>query len=227
MSPKPIIVERAAVSVDVACFSLRGGALTILLVERRADPFAGAWALPGGVVGERETLEGAARRILGERTGLAPAYLEQLYTFDDPDRDPRGRTLSIAHYALLPPDEADAPRPGRDVGEVRWATIDALPPLAFDHGRIAAYARRRLAQKLAYAPLAFVLLPEQFTLGDLRLVHEAIEGRAYSHLSNFQTLMRSRWDLLRVPGALDRRTKRPAQLYRYGGALAIDGPPSE
>ena len=109
---------------------------------------------------------------------------------------------------------------------LRWAAA-ALPPLAFDHGRIAAYARRRLAQKIVYTPLAFRLLPEKFTLTDLRLVHEAIEGRRYTHLSNFQTLMRSRWDLVRVPGEFDRRSRRPAQLYRYGGPLDVPGPPYE
>lgn len=218
-------IERVAVAVDVACFALREGRLAILLVQRREEPFSGAWALPGGVVRGRETLGDAATRLLAERTGLRVAYLEQLYTFDDPDRDPRGRTLSVAHYALLPRAEAFAPQAGRGVGALRWAPADDLPPLAFDHARIAAYARQRLAQKIAYAPLAFLLLPEQFTMADLRHVHEAIEGRPYTHLSNFQTLMRSRWDLLRVPGALDRRTKRPAQLYRYGGPLAVSGPP--
>jgi 8-oxo-dGTP diphosphatase len=220
-------IDRVAVSVDVACFALRDGVLALLLVQRQAEPFAGSWALPGGVVQGREALDAAAGRILAERTGLTVAYLEQLYTFGDPDRDPRGRTLSVAYYALLPLAAEVAPQPGRGVEALRWAPVDDLPPLAFDHARIAAYARQRLAQKVAYAPLAFLLLPEQFTMADLRHVHEAIEGRPYTHLSNFQTLMRARWDLLRVPGALDRRTKRPAQLYRYAGPLAISGPPEE
>jgi 8-oxo-dGTP diphosphatase len=211
-------IERLAVSVDVACFALREGALSLLLVRREREPFAGQWALPGGIVRAREALDDAATRTLAERAGLAVAYLEQLYTFGDPDRDPRGRTLSVAYLALLPPDAAtSAAQPGRAIGAVEWADADTLPPLAFDHDAIAAYARRRLAQKLSYSPLAFSLLPEKFTMADLRRVHEAIEGRRYTHLSNFQTLMRSRWDLLRVPGEFDRRSKRPAQLYRYGG----------
>ena len=108
---------------------------------------------------------------------------------------------------------------------IAWVPVDDLPPLAFDHTRIAAYARQRLAQKLSYAPLAFLLLPEHFTMADLRRVHEAIEGRAYTHLSNFQTLMRSRWQIVAVPGEFDRRSKRPAQRYRYGGPLEIAGAP--
>jgi 8-oxo-dGTP diphosphatase len=221
-------IDRVAIAVDVACFALRAGTLRLLLVRRQAEPFAGEWALPGGVLRGREPLEAAARRILDERTGLSVAYLEQLYTFGKPDRDPRGRTLSVAYYALLPPTAAaETARPGRAVGELQWAEADDLPPLAFDHGRIAAYARQRLAQKLSYSPLAFYLLPEKFTMADLRRVHEAIEGRRYTHLSNFQTLMRTRWDLLRVPGEFDRTSKRPAQRYRYGGALDVPGPPDE
>ena len=218
-------VERVAVAVDVACFALREGRLTVLLVQREADPFAGAWALPGGIVRGRERLGAAATRLLQERVGLSASYQEQLYTFDDPDRDPRGRTLSVAYYAILSPTGDDAAQAGRAVGALDWRAVDDLPPLAFDHGRIIAYARRRLAQKIAYAPLAFLFLPDHFTIGDLRRIHEAIEGREYTHLSNFQTLMRSRWDLLRVPGEFDRRSKRPAQRYRYGGPLDITGGP--
>lgn len=221
-------IDRVAVSVDIVCFAFRAETLQLLLVRRQTAPYAGSWALPGGIVQSRETLEDAARRILAERTGLSVAYLEQLYTFGDPERDPRGRTLSVAYYALLPPTALPtAAQPGRGVDALQWADAAAPPALAFDHGRIAAYARQRLAQKLAYTPLAFYLLPEKFTMADLRRVHEAIEGRAYTHLSNFQTLMRSRWDLLRVPGEVDRRSKRPAQLYRYGGPLDIPGPPEE
>jgi 8-oxo-dGTP diphosphatase len=219
-------LERVAVSVDVACFALDVGTLKLLVVQRRKEPFSGAWALPGGIVGPRERLASAAQRLLLERTGMAGTYLEQLYTFDEPDRDPRGRTLSVAYFALLPtmPD-GHAIKPGRMVDAGTWHSADALPTLAFDHGAIAAYARQRLAQKITYVPLAFHLLPEKFTMADLRHVHEAIEGRRYPHASNFQTLMRSRWALERVPGELDRRTKRPAQQYRYVGLQTVGGSP--
>jgi 8-oxo-dGTP diphosphatase len=218
------MIERVALAVDVACFALAAGRLELLLVRRDQPPFAGAWALPGGVVRADEPLDAAARRVLAERTGLVAdtAYLEQLYTFGDPGRDPRGRTVSVAHYALL----ASAPpaRRGRGVGALAWRPIDLLPELAFDHGRIAAYARWRLAQKITYAPLAFQVLPESFTLGDLRAVHEAIEGRVYDP-SNFARQMLARWDLAPLPGARDRRTRRPARLYRYIGRREIAGPP--
>src|SRR5688572_25555323 len=136
-------VQRVALAVDVACFALRDGVLELLLVRRSAEPFAGMWALPGGVVGADEPLDGAARRVLADRTGVWGAYLEQLYTFGDPGRDPRGRTVSVAYYALLP-GEPPAPRAGRDVEGLAWYPAMALPPLAFDHGQIAEYARWRL-----------------------------------------------------------------------------------
>ena len=228
------MIERVALAVDVACFALAGGQLRLLLVRRADEPFAGLWALPGGAVRADEPLDTAAARILAERTGVGEAgpggsaagdtYLEQLYTFGEPGRDPRGRTVSVAYYALLPGGEWP-PAAGRGVGVAAWRPTDQLPPLAFDHGRIAAYARWRLAQKVTYTPLAFQVLPEQFTLGDLRAVHEAIEGRSYDP-SNFQRQMLARWELAPVPGARDRRTRRPARVYRYLGRREIAGGPA-
>jgi 8-oxo-dGTP diphosphatase len=217
-------MQRVVLSVDVACFALDGPQLRLLLVQRSEPPFEATWALPGGAVQPDEPLDGAAARLLAERTGVGGTYLEQLYTFGDPGRDPRGRTLSVAYYALL--NSAEQPlRVGRGVREVGWWPIDGLPLLAFDHGRIAAYARWRLAQKLTYAPLAFHVLPEPFTLGDLRSLYEAVDGRRYDP-SNFQKQMLARWDLAPVPGARDRRTRRPARLYRYIGPRDIAGPPA-
>jgi 8-oxo-dGTP diphosphatase len=218
-------VQRVALAVDVACFTLREGALEVLLVRRRTDPFAGMWALPGGVVAADEPLDDAARRVLAERTGVWGAYLEQLYTFGEPGRDPRGRTVSVAYYALLP-GEPPSPRSGRDVAAAAWHPATALPPLAFDHGRIAEYARWRLRQKIDYTPLAFHILPETFTLADLRRVYETVHGQAFDP-SNFARQMLARWDLAPVPGIRDRRTKRPARLYRYIGPQQIAGPPAE
>lgn len=218
--------ERVVLAVDVACFALRADGLAVLLVRRAAEPFAGQWALPGAAIRPSERLEDGAARALAERTGIAGTYVEQLYTFGDPGRDPRGRAVSVAYYALLPHGACPDLRVGRAVGEVAWHAAERLPPLAFDHARIATYARQRLAQKLTYAPLAFAVLPETFTMGDLRAVHEAVDGRAYDP-SNFVKQMLGRWDLAPVPGARDRRTRRPARVYRYIGPRAIPGPPPE
>src|SRR5579859_336945 len=221
------LLERATVSVDVVCFAHTGEALSVLLVRRAEAPFAGAWALPGGAVRPRETLDAAASRLLAERTGVRGAYLEQLYTFGDPGRDPRGRTLSVAYFALLPAADGQPLRRGRGVRELGWFAVDALPaPLGFDHGRIIAYARWRLAQKLTYTPLAFAVLPATFTLGDLRALHQAVDGRRYDP-SNFQKQMLARWDLAPVSGVKDHRTRRPARLFRYTGPHEIAGPPED
>jgi 8-oxo-dGTP diphosphatase len=217
-------MQRVVLSVDVVCFALERDQLSVLLVKRAEPPFAEMWALPGGAVETDEALDAAAARLLAQRTAACGTYLEQLYTFGDPGRDPRGRTVSVTYFGLLNAARLEPLRAGRGVREVAWFAADSLPPLAFDHGRIAAYARRRLAQKLTYTPLAFHVLPETFTLGDLRTLHEAVEGRHYDP-SNFPKQMLGRWDLAPVPGARDRRSRRPARLYRYVGPRDIAGPP--
>ena len=218
-------------TVDITCFALVGCELQVLLVRRLDEPFAGSWALPGGAVEPDEPFDDAAQRILIATTGLWGLYLEQLYTFGDPGRDPRGRAVSVAYYAIVPPADGagrriGAPaRPGPSVADAAWFPVSALPgPLAFDHGRIVAYARWRLAQKILYSPLAFYLLPDRFTMADLRAVYEAIVGQRYDP-SNFARQMLARWDLAPVPGARDRRTRRPARVYRYIGPREITGSP--
>jgi 8-oxo-dGTP diphosphatase len=111
------------------------------------------------------------------------------------------------------------------VAAAAWHPVDALPPLAFDHGGIAGYANWRLKQKIDYTPLAFHVLPETFTMADLRRVYEAVHGQVFDP-SNFNRQMLARWDLAPVPGARDRRTRRPARLYRYIGPRQIPGPPA-
>jgi 8-oxo-dGTP diphosphatase len=220
-------VERVVLAVDVVCLALRAHGLYVLLGQREDEPFAGYWALPGGVLLPQESLDEAAARLLEERTGLHRAgYLEQLYTFGDVDRDPRGRTVSVAYYLVLPRGEY-AIRAGRGMLAVDWHRLDdlPLPTLAFDHAAIVRYARARLSQKIEYTPLAFSILPETFTMGDLRAVHEAVLGQDL-HPSNFVRQMMARWDLAPVPGERDRRTRRPARLYRYIGAREIAGPPN-
>ena len=217
-------------TVDIGCFALSDRELRLLLVRRLDEPFAGTWALPGGAVGAEEPLEDAAQRVLHQTTGLWGLYLEQLYTFGDPGRDPRGRNISVAHYAILPPGAAGgwprvAVRRGSGVAEAAWFPVDQLPgPLAFDHGRIASYARWRLAQKILYTPLAFFLLPESFTMADLRAVYETVVGERYDP-SNFTRQMMARWDLAPVPGTRDRRSRRPARLFHYIGPREIPGGP--
>ena len=138
--------EWPAIAVDIVIVLPPGHGFQVLLVKRRKPPFAGFWALPGGFVERRETLEAAARRELGEETGAEPVHLEQLHTFGDPDRDPRGWTISVAYLSVVNHDQARTWRvqAGSDAQEVGWFDLEDPPPLAFDHAQILACARRRL-----------------------------------------------------------------------------------
>ena len=166
-----------AVAVDCAVFGFEEEAgLQILLIERGGEPFAGRWALPGGFVEPDEALDAAALRELSEETAVSDVYLEQLYTFGAPGRDPRGRVISVAYYALVR--EADhAPRAGSDARRARWFPASRPPPLAFDHAEILATALRRLQGKVRYEPIGFELLPTKFTLSQLQRLYEVVLDR--------------------------------------------------
>lgn len=201
----------AKVTVDVVMFTIRDERLQVLLVRRGIPPFAGQWAIPGGFVLEGESLDAAAARELQEETGVRDVYLEQLYTFGDPGRDPRGRVVTVAYFALIRSDQELAA--GTDAAEARWWPADAPPPLAFDHDRILAYAIERLRNKLEYTTVGFQLLPERFTLGALQAVYEAVLGRPLDK-RNFRRKLEL-LDIL-VPLAEHRTAgrARPARLYR-------------
>jgi 8-oxo-dGTP diphosphatase len=203
------------ISVDVVIFTIRDGALHVLLVRRGVAPFAGRHAIPGGFVDEEESLEAAARRELAEETGVRDVYLEQLYSFGDPGRDPRGRVVTVAYFALIAADRAPL-KAGSDAAEARWFPVAARPPLAFDHGRILDYALERLRNKLEYTTVGFQLLPDKFTLSELQAVYEAILARRLDK-RNF----RRKIALLRIVTPLRewRRTgRKPARLYRFSAA---------
>ncbi|TPX00808.1 NUDIX hydrolase, partial [Schumannella luteola] len=149
--------------------------LSIPLVRRTRDPFEGRWSLPGGAADATESLAATAARKLAETTGLAPAYLEQLYCFGAPDRSPSGRVVSVVYWALVRADEAELAAEGENV---RWFAADELPQLAFDHNLIVDYALWRLRTKLEYAAIAHAFLGPTFTLAELRQVHEIVLQRA-------------------------------------------------
>ena len=151
-----------ATSVDVVMFTLRADDLQVLLVRRKHAPFEGRWAIPGGFVEADESLEAAARRELKEETGVRDVYVEQLYTFGDPKRDPRGRVVTVAYLALVP--APLAVQAGDDASDVRWWSVYKLPSLAFDHAKILQYALQRLRYKLEYTAAGFQLLPPSFSV---------------------------------------------------------------
>lgn len=166
---------RPALTVDnvVFGFAPETPELQILLIQRSIEPFLGAWALPGGFLRSGESLEQAARRELGEEAGLSKVYLEQLYTFDDLERDPRERIISVAYYALVKLAEHQA-QAATDAADARWFRLSACPRLAFDHQRIVETALNRLRGKVRYEPIGFELLPRKFSLHQLQTLYQTI-----------------------------------------------------
>lgn len=132
--------ERPSVAVDIVLLAWRHNGLNVLLIQRHHEPFKGHWALPGGFVGVDESLEEAATRELAEETGIEQVILSQLHTYGDPQRDPRGRVISVAYWGMLTGDLGNAARGGDDAVEARWWPVAELPPLAFDHDIIVADA---------------------------------------------------------------------------------------
>ena len=207
-----------ALTTDIALFTLREGALHLLLVQRGIAPFKGQWALPGGFVVEGEDLETCARRELAEEAAVDGVYLEQLYTFGAPDRDPRGRIVTVAYFGLVPSEKLH-PEGGSDAQRAAWHPADALPALAFDHAQIVALARQRLTAKLDYTTLAFQFLPATFTLSDAQAVYEAVRGEALDK-RNFRKHVLGTGHL--VPTGEKRRgVGRPAALYKLADPTTV------
>lgn len=196
------------VATDVVLFTARAEDLAVLLIHRAQAPFGGHWALPGGWLAADEAPEAAARRWLDEASGLREPYLEQLYTFGRPDRDPRGRVLSVAHLALLRW-QSVAPLPV----EAAWWPTRALPALALDHGEIVATALCRLAAKLEYSTIALQLMPERFTLSRLQTVYEMILGSPLDK-RNFRKRMQALRCIEPTGESWRGGNHRPARLYR-------------
>ena len=218
---------RPAVTVDIAVFTISESELQVLLIRRNEHPYRDRWALPGGFVrvgdafdDQGEDLDQAAARELREETGLPDGaiFFEQLYTFGEAYRDPRTRVITVAYYALIPPQLAPSVHAGSDAKEAAWHALRELKAkqLAFDHASILDTALRRLRGKLDYSTIAFQLVPESFSIAELRAVHEIIEGNPLDP-GNF----RRRFNRLLEDGAVvvapgKRLTgSRPAKLYRF------------
>ena len=213
------------VTVDVVCLTVRDGAFSVLLVERGEGAESGRWALPGGFVHPDEDLETAARRELEEETGVrAPALLEQLASYGAPDRDPRGRVVSVAHLAIAP-DLGEAVG-GSDAAAAAWVPVDTAGRrrLAFDHRTILRDGVARARAKLEWSVVATSFCPPEFTIADLRGVYEAVWGRRLDP-ANFHRKVTGAKDFVVPLGrTAERGPGRPAQLYRSGSATRIHPP---
>ena len=225
----PARYRRPSLAVDVALLTIRDGALWTLVARRAAPPWKGAWALPGVFVRIDEGLDVAAARALATKVGLDDVFTEQLYTFGDPQRDPRTRVVSVAYYALVEPAALDRTASGADTRLARvgvpWpgetgGPVDALDadgsglPLAFDHAGILGMAVKRIRGKLDYAPIGFEMLPEQFSLRDLRLVHEAVLGRRLNK-DSFRRRVLDRGLVVPTGRRAGGVGHRPPELYRF------------
>lgn len=204
---------RPALTVDCVIFGFDEGELKVLLIQRGQPPFKGKWALPGGFVEMRETLDEAARRELAEETGLHDVFLEQLYTFGAVDRDPRERVVSVAYYALVPLGRHTI-RAASDARSAAWFCASDLPSLAFDHDQILATAIERLRGKVRYQPIGFELLPERFTLSQLQHLYEVILERPLDK-RNFRKKVLGTGLLVELDEVEQDVAHRAARLYRF------------
>ncbi len=221
------------VGVDNVIFSVdtTQNRLLVLLIMRHQEPFLNFWGLPGTLVREGESLEDAAYRILAEKIHVKNLYLEQLYTFGGPNRDPREATdsygvryLSVSYFALARFEEAELIA---DLTGLAWYPVKQVPQLAFDHNEIIAYGHRRLRNKLEYSPVAFEVLPEMFTLNDLYQLYTTVLGDNFSDYSNFRARLLKLGFLDDTGTKVSRGAGRPASLYRFDAeafALLKDKP---
>ncbi|MFE6509045.1 NUDIX domain-containing protein [Nocardioides sp. NPDC057767] len=216
-----------AVTVDLVVLTVRDDALCALVVRRGIEPFAGAWALPGGFVLEDEGLEEAAARELAEETGLRPGsvHVEQLATYGSPGRDPRARVVTVAYLALAP--DLPVPAAGSDAADAQWCRVDALlagDGLAFDHAEILRDGVERARSKLEYSPLGAAFCAEEFTVAELRRVYEIVWGERLDP-RNFHRKVTKTEAFLEPTGATTTRDGgRPAQLFRRGSAEHLHPP---
>lgn len=203
--------ERPSVTVDVILFTVQGNDLKVLLVKRDVEPFKDMWAIPGGFVRIEESLEEAAKRELLEETNVKDVYLEQLYTFGSPKRDPRTRVITVAYFALVNAEKFKL-KASTDVKDVAWFSMYGLPEIAFDHKNILDYALKRIRWKLAYTTVAFSLLPEKFTLTQLQSIYEIIFNKKFDK-RNFRKKIKALNLVKEMPEFKEDVAHRPPKLY--------------
>jgi 8-oxo-dGTP diphosphatase len=202
------------VSVDAVVFGYdHDEGVSVLLIKRKYEPFQKFWALPGGLVKNEESLEQAVSRELKEEAGIDVNYLEQLYSFGKPDRDPRNRVVSVAYYGLVRPKDYQISAQ-TDAEDVAWFNIKKLPKLAFDHKHIVDTAIKRLQGKIAYEPIGFELLDKKFPFSDLEKLYQALLGRDLDR-RNFKKKLIGYGFLEELNESLQRSAGRPARLFQF------------
>jgi 8-oxo-dGTP diphosphatase len=204
---------RPSVTVDLVIFTIVDDDLKVLLIRRGNEPYQGLWALPGGFVGIDESLEEAAARELQEEVGVRNVYLEQLYTFGEPERDPRGRVISVSYFALVDA-ERQTIAAASDAADARWHSVFKPPRLAFDHRKILDYAVWRLRNKIEWTTVGYELLAKKFTLSELQRVYEIILQRPVDK-RNFRKKILLQGQIRELNETRSDGAHRPAKLYSF------------
>jgi len=211
--------QNIQVAVDAIVFGYsKENEVSVLLIKRKYEPFQGQWAIPGGFVKDEESLEAAVERELMEETGVKINYLEQLYTFGDPDRDPRRRILAVAYFGLVKSTQFEKLKASTDAEEAEWFNIKKLPKLAFDHKKILQIAIERLRSKIKYQPIGFELLDKKFPFSDLEHLYTTLLDRPIDR-RNFKKKISH----LKILDELPEKAKstgagRPGNLFQFNKA---------
>lgn len=210
------MTQNIQVAVDAIVFGYsKDEGVSILLIKRKYDPYKGSWAIPGGFVLDDESLENAVARELQEETGVKINYLEQLYTFGNPDRDPRTRILSVAYFGLVKSNQFEKLKATTDAEAAEWFNFKHLPKLAFDHKKILSVAIERLRGKIVYQPIGFELLDKKFPFSDLEQLYSTLLDRPVDR-RNFKKKIIS----LGILDELEEKVKstgagRPGNLFQF------------
>lgn len=205
--------QSISLTVDAVVFGYEEGEISVLLIKRKYKPFKGEWAIPGGYVLNDESLETAVERELYEETGIKINYLEQLYTFGKPNRDPRGRVVSVAYFGLVRPN-AFKILASTDAEQVQWFHINDLPKLSFDHKDILETAIKRLQAKITYEPIGFELLDKKFPFSDLEKLYTTLLGRDIDR-RNFRKKITGLNVLDELKEKISKGSGRPAKLFQF------------
>ncbi len=200
------------IATDVVIFTIEEKVLKVLLIKMNKHPYKNHWALPGGLVKPEESVDHSAQRNLKEKTGVVNVYLEQLYTFGEINRDPFGRVVSVAYFALMPTKGVKL-KTSKEYKDVKWFEVKELPNLAYDHKNMVNLAVKRLQAKLEYTNIVFSLLPKEFALSELQLIYEIILDKKLDK-RNFRKKILS-LNLLEKTEKKSKGANRPAQLYKF------------
>lgn len=204
----------AVIATDVVILTIQNNELKVLLIRMKKAPFTGKWAAPGGLVASDESVDDSAERHLVEKAGLKNVYMEQLYTFGKVSRDPFGRVVSVAYSALIPPDAKVKIATTQEYQDIAWFPVKHLPPMAYDHKEIIAYAIERLKSRIEYTNIVYGLMPKEFTLGELQDVYELILGRKLDK-RNFRRKISSAQMIKELDKKREGEANRPATLYVF------------